>query len=203
MEQFIYLQPNSIPAELCDEIIQMFEQETEAQYLGVTGGGYKKNVKETLDLSFPDEGDNHKKYCQESLTRWDTIKNLLYKELTKNLKKYHTHLKMFEKEMFNDPSSTGMIDNGFLMHKYFKGQGQFKRHHDFYIKDNTHRVIVYIWYLNDVEKGGETQIFQHVKIRPEPGKLLLFPAQWCFPHCGLMPLSGDKYVITGWLHWPN
>ena len=36
-------------------------------------------------------------------------------------------------------------------------------------------------------------------IKPEAGKLLLFPASWTFPHCGQMPISHDKYIITGWL----
>ena len=204
MEQFVYLQPNSLPTELCEEIIQLFEKETEAQYLGVTGGGYRKDVKNTLDLSFPEMEKNGCKYYQpEHANRWTTIKNVLYKELTKNLKKYIVGLKeQFNTSFFKEQSS-GLTDNGFLIHKYFKEQGKFTRHQDFMVKEKKHRVIVYLWYLNDVEEGGETQVFHHMKIKPEAGKLLMFPAQWCFPHCGIMPLSGDKFVVTGWLHLPN
>ena len=59
------------------------------------------------------------------------------------------------------------------------------------------------WYLNDVEDGGETEFCGDFTIRPEVGKLIFFPASWCYPHRGKMPISGDKYIITGWLHINN
>jgi TATA-box binding protein (TBP) (component of TFIID and TFIIIB) len=31
------------------------------------------------------------------------------------------------------------------------------------------------------------------------GKLLFFPADAGFPHCGYMPILSNKYIITGWL----
>ena len=54
-------------------------------------------------------------------------------------------------------------------------------------------------YLNDIDKGGETD-FHYKKRIPRTGKLLLFPATWTFPHRGIMPESSDKYIITGWIH---
>ena len=61
------------------------------------------------------------------------------------------------------------------------------------------RKLTFLWYINDVEEGGETEFFGNHKIKPEAGKLILFPASWTFPHCGKMPISDDKYIITGWL----
>jgi hypothetical protein len=63
-----------------------------------------------------------------------------------------------------------------------------------------HRVITYLWYLNDVNDGGETEFCGDFKVKPRAGKLVLFPASWCYPHKGIMPLSNNKYIITGWLH---
>jgi hypothetical protein len=60
--------------------------------------------------------------------------------------------------------------------------------------------LTYIWYLNDVNEGGETIIWDNHKIKPTTGKLLLFPATWTYPHSGLMPISNDKYIITGWIY---
>ena len=61
-------------------------------------------------------------------------------------------------------------------------------------------VITYIFYLNDVEEGGETEIRRKCKIKSKAGKLLLFPSCWTFPHRGVMPISDNKYIITGWLY---
>ena len=63
-----------------------------------------------------------------------------------------------------------------------------------------YRVITFLWYLNTVEEGGETELLGSVNIKPERGKLLLFPASWTFPHRGKMPISHDKYIVTGWFH---
>ena len=62
------------------------------------------------------------------------------------------------------------------------------------------RVGVYILYLNDVEEGGETELWASYNVKPEAGKLLLFPATWTYPHRGKMPISNDKYIITGWIY---
>jgi hypothetical protein len=44
-----------------------------------------------------------------------------------------------------------------------------------------------------------TDAFLH-EIEVCTGKLLLFPASWVFPHRGKMPISEDKYIVTGWFH---
>ena len=35
---------------------------------------------------------------------------------------------------------------------------------------------------------------------PPATRPIFFPASWCYPHMGKMPISSDKYIITGWLH---
>ena len=62
------------------------------------------------------------------------------------------------------------------------------------------RNLTYLWYLNTVDQGGETEFYDGTKISPERGKLLLFPATWTFYHRGRPPLGNkNKYVCTGWL----
>ena len=67
-------------------------------------------------------------------------------------------------------------------------------------KKKKYRVITFIWYLNNVEEGGETEFWKDYNIKPTTGKLVLFPASWTFPHRGKMPISDDKYIITGWIY---
>ena len=73
--------------------------------------------------------------------------------------------------------------------------------------DSARRFLVYFWYLNDVEVGGETA-FQwnsasetNSVIKPVAGRLLMFPHMWTYPHAGLKPISGPKYIIGGYLHY--
>ena len=62
------------------------------------------------------------------------------------------------------------------------------------------REVVYTIYLNDVEEGGETEfLHQAVRIKPKKGKVLFFPSSFTHTHRGNPPLSGDKYIATGWL----
>jgi hypothetical protein len=62
------------------------------------------------------------------------------------------------------------------------------------------RLGVYIAYLNDVPDGGETEfLYQGVKVKPEKGKLVLWPAGWTHPHRGNPIYTGQKYIITGWM----
>lgn len=61
------------------------------------------------------------------------------------------------------------------------------------------RVIAYTLYLNDVDKGGETEfLYQGVKVAPKQGKLSLFPTGYTHPHRGNPIYEGYKYIITGW-----
>ena len=65
----------------------------------------------------------------------------------------------------------------------------------------SHRQLVAIWYLNDVEgPGGETQFrLQGVSITPRTGKLILFPPFWTHEHRGVTLQSGVKYLATTWV----
>ena len=89
-----------------------------------------------------------------------------------------------------------------MIQKYKKFQGKYTYHHDFYndYESKRHRTVTYLWYLNDVEEGGETEFWGSYNIKPKKGKLIFFPATWCFPHRGKMPISSDKYIITGWFY---
>jgi hypothetical protein len=57
-----------------------------------------------------------------------------------------------------------------------------------------------MWYLNDVESGGNT-VFGDVIITPKKGTLVMFPPLWMYPHRGEPPLSGPKYIMSAYLHY--
>lgn len=66
------------------------------------------------------------------------------------------------------------------------------------------RLLSWILYLNDVEDGGETEfLYQSLRFKPKTGTFILFPAHFTHTHRGNPPLSGVKYIATGWIEFLN
>lgn len=87
-----------------------------------------------------------------------------------------------------------------VMKRYRPGvQEQFQLHFDA-LNHVANRYMVLMWYLNDVEKGGETHFPQlNRSVAPKTGRLLMFPPYWMYQHEGRPPESGEKYIISTYL----
>ena len=86
----------------------------------------------------------------------------------------------------------------FRIKRYDPARGdEFRTHADGYNLVSAKRFLVCFWYLNDVEEGGET-VFPRlgIRVRPQAGRLIMFPPFWMFDHAGLPPRSGPKYIIS-------
>ena len=58
-------------------------------------------------------------------------------------------------------------------------------------------------HLDNVENGGTTNFLHYgIKIKPEIGKTLIWPAEWTHAHSGEILNSGEKHIITGWMNFP-
>jgi prolyl 4-hydroxylase len=76
---------------------------------------------------------------------------------------------------------------------------QFQLHFDA-INHLANRYLVMLWYLNDVERGGNTRFPQlGVDIEARAGRLLMFPPYWMYQHEGIAPESGDKFILSTYL----
>lgn len=68
------------------------------------------------------------------------------------------------------------------------------------IGEVANRYLVFLWYLNDVEEGGETEFGKlGIRVRPRAGRLLMFPPYWMYQHTGCPPISGDKFILSTYL----
>ena len=66
------------------------------------------------------------------------------------------------------------------------------------------RLIAWMFYLNDVTDGGETEFpIQCKKFAPRGGDVLIWPAYWTHPHHGLPSPSQIKYIVSGWFTYIN
>lgn len=62
---------------------------------------------------------------------------------------------------------------------------------------NVARHLVFMTYLNSLDDGETEFLHQDLKVKPQKGLTLIWPADWTFTHRGL-PSANDKYIITGW-----
>lgn len=72
-------------------------------------------------------------------------------------------------------------------------------------RDMNARVGVFLMYLNNIREGGETEfLYSGQRIKPEEGRLLIWPAGYTHTHRGNPPLGGQtKYILTGWIEFVN
>jgi hypothetical protein len=191
---FIYEVKNSIPDDLCDDIITMYELEDD-KYQGLVIAGILKEIKDTTDLLIPKNDKS-----------WEKIEKYLYNALNKgfteycdflNKKEYNTKNRKYNVLEFND-----FHVEHFMIQKYKKCEGIYVYHNDFSINTDLmrYRAVTFLWYLNTIEEGGETEFWGNYEVKPEKGKLIFFPASWAYPHRGKMPISSDKYIITNWFY---
>jgi len=194
VDHFIYLEENNLPIKFCNEIIEKFIADDRKEKGFVFSR--REGAKETMDLFITQVDD------------WKEIDTQLSKVLYNSLEKYmEEHIsKISNIYDINDPIIStylgNVVDFGYQVQHYKKNEGFYKWHCDFINntrKDFTQvRLYTFIWYLNDVDEGGETE-FLHGIIKPKAGKLLIFPSTITYYHRGRMPISSDKYIITGWI----
>jgi hypothetical protein len=79
------------------------------------------------------------------------------------------------------------------------GQGYHRWHYETSTMNVTRRVLAFQLYLNTVDEGGETEFLYYPKrIKAQAGRLIMWPAGFTHTHRGNPPISGEKYVLTGW-----
>ncbi len=87
----------------------------------------------------------------------------------------------------------------FKIQKTIPGQGYHVWHYENNVFEYQRRLITWIVYLNDDYEGGETEfLYLSKRIKPKKGTLIMWPAGFTHTHRGNPPLSGEKYIVTGW-----
>lgn len=178
---FIFEIPEALPAWICAEMIQRFEARAEQQYPGRVGqtANHASTVKKTTDLALSAHAD------------WQDMDGVLHRSLGLALREFRARYPYF-KGPFKDI--------GYNLQRYRPGE-YYHWHIDGGSHDFAARQLVALWYLNTVPgPGGATEFkFQNVQIRPEVGKLLLFPPFWTHEHRAAAMQDGVKYIATTWV----
>jgi predicted 2-oxoglutarate/Fe(II)-dependent dioxygenase YbiX len=81
----------------------------------------------------------------------------------------------------------------------YRGGQEYKAHYDG--GTGTKRSVSAIVYLNNDYEGGHIEFTNYkVKIKPEPGMLILFPSNYAYTHIAHPVTSGTKYAIVTWMN---
>lgn len=80
----------------------------------------------------------------------------------------------------------------------YRGGEQYHSHYDG--GTITGRSISAICYLNSNYIGGEIEFINFdIKIKPEPGMLILFPSNYAYSHIAHPVTEGTKYALVTWI----
>lgn len=179
---FIFEVKDALPHFLCDDMVKRFESNETDQYEGRVGSDMSSNtsLKKTTDLIA--SGKSH----------WKDVDNNLFRSLAIALKSFQKNYPFFA-------DMRRFKDMGYNLQRYQEGE-YYHWHVDADNEGLSSRQLVALWYLNDVEEGGNTDFYhQNVSVKPEKGKLILFPPFWTHQHRAETVARGVKYIATTWI----
>ena len=199
MSNLIYIINNNLNSSFCNNLINIFnekESQNKTYFSRITKNVISKNIRNSTSICIND------------------IPEIYYNTLTKKLKEafelYLLHIKKYNINLqWINNKNLKIVETYMNLNKYIKNIGFYTFHNDSNIPwenrivngriVNGFRFLTFIWYLNDVNEGGQTEFIDGTKITATQGKLLLFPSNWTYVHKGNIPISSDKYIIVGWL----
>lgn len=169
---------------LCQAIIDRFDQD-DGKRRGMIGRlaqsfSTESDTKHSWDLEIPDGGV------------WQDIFRQIHPKIESCITHYVSRSPVLQ--------SFDLQLTGYKIQMYPQNEGYFRWHADSVGQNARDRVAALVLYLNDVDKGGDTEFFhQGVRIAPKAGYLAMFPTGWNFMHCGHVPESGPKYIIQAFV----
>ena len=178
IDEFIYVAEDRLDKDCCKHCIEKFKKD-DTKYQGLVGDGVNLKVKQSTDLTITDK-DN-----------WKEEDNVFYTSLKNTLESYQEWLS----HPFPDNCFRGHIEDTGYQIQETKPDEFYTWHQD----GMDCRMLTIIWYLNDIDEDGYTEFSTGLKIQPEIGKILMFPALWPWVHRGYPPKFETKYICTGWI----
>lgn len=155
-----------------------------------------------------DEYERHQDYIQEHdtpLYKFHQLDLNHTPDLTQLAQAYVGSLKPCYEDYFNKLGMSQYVKmdtwEDVRIKKYLKGSGdEFKTHVDVSDHASAARFAIAILYLNDND-GLTTFPNLGVGVKPEAGKVVIFPPTWMYPHNGKSPTDHNKYIMMTCLHY--
>lgn len=217
---FIEIIDGALSNSLCQRFIDKFETSQNTQP-GKTGGGLDPDKKRSLDVSVAQYPEFKPEYAE--------LLPVVSQHLMAYFEKYYfaligpigltvadpktgkpVKLTQDNFQQVGKPNLANLVQYLFRIgninaQKYQVGTGGYPYwHSEVYpqtgANDALHRMLLFMFYLNDVEEGGTTDFhYQNKSIKPKTGTMVIAPGYFTHTHRGSVPKSNDKYILTSWV----
>ena len=178
LKDYILVLDDFLDSKTCDDLVTWFDNNEQLHQNGPVTTGYNESIKKCMEATIPSE------LYGQTLT--NTAMGAYEIWLKKGLGGHREDLYL----------------TGYSISKYSKGDGWFEEHVDRSPGIFAHRIFGVLIYLNDVDEGGGTEFTrQRVTVSAKKGRVVIFPAEFMFPHRGQIPISGDKYLIPMFINF--
>lgn len=216
---FIEAYPNALSDDVCDRLMSALDNHS-ATEPGRTGAGVDLSKKHSLDLMLDAHPElnslraelmsvtfehTSRYFEQYSLGLIGAVSVDVTDEAGKSVCLTPENFATLGKPRVRDVTGFLYRSGTVNVQKYRRGEGGYPHWHSEQFPqlgshEALHRVVLYMYYLNDVAVGGETEFYyQQRKIQPRKGTMVIAPAGFTHSHRGNMPVSDDKYIATSWI----
>ena len=180
---FIEIYDNVLTQQECDRLIYLFEKSKKFPGVVVTDGIRTEN----FDVKKGSEIEEAK------FSKGDSISNLIKPFLFSCIDRYAA------KYTGLGHLSSWKYDDVYTFKKFESEDDGFKKWHTEHGPLSiSHRILVWMFYLNDAKSG--TEFMHYPTVRAKMGRCIIWPASWSHIHRSA-PNKGLKYIISGWISY--
>ena len=172
-----------IPENVCDDIVAYYDKSKFRQQEGLTfkNGNLlvDTEIKESTDIYLKSEDslfDEYNKYLQMCLNNYTNR----YPEINKLYAWF----------------SSG-VEN-YSIQKYLPNQGYKWLHCERGSNKSSHRCLVFMTYLNNINDGGTDFLYQKITSPAKKGLTIIWPTDWTHMHKSQISETKEKMIVTGW-----
>lgn len=178
---FIKVYDDALDFNICDYLIEFFES--------------------SEDIHQKVENDRKPNFTQINLTENVSISKDLEDIHQNIIQTVFRYKRLYYEFVYDECFPKSHAFEQFRLKRYNPNSNEaFDTHVDVIDYESSRRFLSFLFYLNNVEEGGNT-IFKDLDITPKKGRLVVFPPLWMFPHYGKDPISNSKYILSTYLHY--
>lgn len=173
---------NMLSKDNCEALIEILEQDiANENYVNHTHKSTGVDIFKSTELRWNNEIA-------------EQLKTLLLEIGNHYLDKYDPHYMIPDKKKLE----------AFRIKRYTNNVGCFPLHVDSRLLKHTPRYLAFLFYLNDSNAGTRFRLWnEDVTVPAVQGNVCVFPPNFLFPHEGLTPTDGDKYIMSSYYHFED